>query len=72
MNYKILNIDNEFYPHQLRNIKDPPEKLYVLGNEKILSNECLAIVGSRHCTKTGAEIARNFSRELARKRSNDR
>ena len=71
MNYKILNIDNEFYPDKLRDIVNPPSKLYVLGNEEILNNECLAIVGSRHCTKTGAEIARNFARELARKRSND-
>ncbi len=71
MEYKILKIDNEFYPERLRQIVSPPQKLYVLGNEKILNNECLSIVGSRCCTPFGAEIARNFSRELARKRSNN-
>lgn len=71
MEYKILKIDNELYPNQLRIIKNPPEKLYVIGNEEILNNECLSIIGSRCCTSTGAEIARNFARGLARKRSNN-
>ena len=71
MEYKVLNIENEFYPNQLRSIKKPPQKLYVLGDEKILSNECLAIVGSRCSTSSGEETARCFARELARKRSDN-
>ena len=71
MKVKEINIENEFYPEQLKNIINPPQKLYVLGNEKILNNECLSIVGSRCCTPYGVEIARNFSRDLAKKRSNN-
>ena len=68
---KELNMENEFYPEKLRKIVNPPSKLYVLGDEEILNNECLTIVGSRHCTNTGAEVAREFARKLARKRSDN-
>ena len=67
-NIRILNIENKLYPNELRKIENPPKKIYVLGNEKLLNNECLSIIGSRNCTKEGAETARNFARQLARKR----
>ena len=71
MEYKELFINDKLYPNQLRSIKNPPQKLYVLGNEKILNSECLSIIGSRNCTDSGAEIARNFARKIARKRDNN-
>ena len=71
MKYKILDINNKFYPKKLRSITNPPQKLYVLGNETILNNECLSIIGSRICTENGANIARNFARKLAKKRNNN-
>lgn len=71
MKYNVLNIDNNLYPNQLRGIKNPPSRLYVLGNEKILNNECLSIIGSRSCTDNGAEIAREFAKKLAMKRHNN-
>lgn len=65
MEVKIIDIENELYPEKLRNIENPPQKLYVLGDEGILNNQSLSIIGSRNCTEYGSEIARNFSRKLA-------
>lgn len=65
MEVKEIEIENEFYPESLKNIDKPPKKLYVLGDEKILNTQCLSIVGSRNCTEYGAEMARNFARDLA-------
>ena len=62
-----INIENKLYPKQLTKIDNPPKKLYVLGNLKILNTESISIVGSRLCTSYGANIARTFSRELAKK-----
>jgi DNA processing protein len=61
---KIIDINDEDYPEQLRKIKKPPQKLYVLGNEKILKEKSIAIVGSRNCTEQGEESARKFSQKL--------
>ena len=64
---KIIDINNEFYPEKLREIKDPPKKLYVLGNLENLNTKCIAIIGSRKCTeygsKIGTEIAYNLAKE---------
>lgn len=62
-----INIENKWYPKQLTKIDNPPKKLYVLGNLKLLNTESISIVGSRLCTSYGANIARTFSRELAKK-----
>lgn len=47
-------------------ISNPPQKLYVLGNEKLLKKKSLAIVGSRHCTEYGYKQAEMFSREISK------
>lgn len=67
---KIIEIGNKNYPKKLLNIYDPPKKLYVLGNEKILNEFSLAIVGSRNCTKYGEEIAKSLSYNLAKYKIN--
>jgi len=65
MKVKEIKYEDKFYPNSLRNIDNPPQKLYVLGDETILNNECLSIVGSRNCTEYGAEMAIKFAKELA-------
>jgi len=65
MKIKEINFEDENYPNSLRTIDNPPKKLYVLGDETILNNQCLAIVGSRNCTEYGAEMAQKFAKELA-------
>ena len=63
---KKIIIDDKEYPEKLRNIQNPPEELYVLGNETILNEACIAIVGSRVCTEKGAIIAEQFSSKLTK------
>lgn len=59
-----IEIEDDAYPSNLRNIQYPPKKLYVLGNEKLLKEKCISIVGSRACTEKGIEIAKKFAKDL--------
>lgn len=63
---KVINKRDENYPKALLNISNPPENLFVLGNEKILDNFGIAIVGSRKCTKYGEEIAKSLAYNLSK------
>lgn len=65
MEIKEIKYENTLYPETLRTIKNPPQKLYILGDEQILNNECVSIVGSRNCTEYGKKIAKKFANELA-------
>ncbi len=64
---QIVDINSEYYPDTLRDIEDPPRKLYVLGDVLLLSEKSIAIVGSRKCTeygrKQGTKFAYNLSKE---------
>ena len=62
---KIINYEDECYPESLKNIGNPPQKLYVLGDESILNTQCLSIVGSRNCTDYGAVMAIDFAKKIA-------
>ena len=65
MKIEEISINNKEYPEQLRNIYDPPTKLYVLGNKEILKQKGIAIVGSRKATQYGKNVALKISRELS-------
>lgn len=60
-----INIENEFYPQQLKNIYNPPNKIYVLGNKEILKQSGIGIVGARRATEYGKKVAFKFSKELS-------
>lgn len=62
---KIIEISNSLYPQALREISSPPQRLYVLGNEKLLNKFTIGIVGSRKYTPYGEKVAELFSKELA-------
>lgn len=64
---KIIDITNKYYPKRLLNIKNPPQKLYVKGNYKLLNNQSLAIVGSRRCSQYGVKYAQKFAKEICSK-----
>jgi len=53
------------YPALLRQIDDFPVLLYARGNIDLLHSPQIAIVGSRLCTPGGAQIAIDFSSQLA-------
>lgn len=63
---KIIKIDDINYPKSLLKIKNPPKKLYLEGNEKLLNQDSLAIVGSRRCSQYGIKYAKIFAREISK------
>lgn len=62
-----INIGNGDYPEQLKNIYDPPLRLYVLGNKAILKEKGIAIVGTRNPTEYGKKVAIQFAKQLSEK-----
>jgi len=65
MKIEELSIESEEYPKQLKDIYDPPLKLYVLGNKELLKQKGIAIVGSRKCSEYGKEVALQISKQLS-------
>ncbi len=67
--YKIkkINIKDQDYPENLLNIFDPPKILYVIGNEKILKEKSIAMIGCRQCSEYGKQQAYKFGYQLAEK-----
>ena len=63
---KIIKIGDKDYPKKLQNIFNPPKKLYILGNEKILNNFSIAMVGARYCSKYGENTAKCIAYNLAK------
>lgn len=60
----IIEYSNKLYPERLRNIENPPSRLYVLGNYKILNEMGIAVVGSRTNTQYGEKMCKTFTKEL--------
>ena len=60
-----ISIKDEIYPKSLKNISDPPKRLYLEGNIDLLNSHSLAIVGSRNCSENGRKIAAKFASELS-------
>lgn len=67
MKVEEILLNNKYYPSILRNIYNPPKKLYVLGNKNILNQKGIAIVGSRDATSYGKKVAFDFAKELSKK-----
>lgn len=61
-----LTFGDKDYPALLREIADPPLILFVKGNTGILNSDIIAMVGSRHPTPEGKELAHMFAFELSR------
>lgn len=65
MKIEEIVINSKEYPEKLKNIYNPPLKLYVFGNKELLNQKGVAIVGSRKATEYGKKNAYKFSKELA-------
>lgn len=68
-NIRIINRDDEDFPQKLKEIHNPPKRLYVRGNldDSInLNNKNIAIVGSRNMSTYGKEMARMLARDLSK------
>jgi DNA processing protein len=64
-NVKLVTWVDAAYPTQLKQIADPPMVLYVAGTVETLDRPAIAIVGTRHASVYGREVARQFSYQLA-------
>lgn len=62
---KTLQKWDKEYPKLLKEIPDPPEKLYYQGDLKVLEKPCLAVVGTRKNTDYGEDMTRQIIRELS-------
>ncbi|MDR2745092.1 MAG: DNA-processing protein DprA [Desulfovibrio sp.] len=64
-NARILLWHDSHYPERLRELPDAPILLYCRGDISLLHAPAIAIVGSRHATKHGLDVAAHISRHLA-------
>ncbi len=64
-NFGLCCINDEDYPPILKNIPQPPAVLYYRGELKTFADR-VAIVGTRHNTDYGRNVALNISENLAR------
>ena len=62
----VLDCGSDAYPEMLLEIRDPPEKLFVIGNCAALEPG-LAIIGARKATPYGRSCATRFARIAAEK-----
>jgi DNA processing protein len=61
-----LHLGDRRYPPLLRQLHDPPARLFVRGaGADVLSRSSVAVVGARSCSPYGAQVARRLGRELA-------
>lgn len=63
----VLQQRSPAYPHLLRELHDPPERLYLrgAGNSEVLTQPAVAVVGARSCSAYGAHVARELAGRLA-------
>lgn len=64
---KTITLGDKNYPEKLMNIYARPQTLYVLGNEELLKEKSIAIIGCRNASEYGLRNAYKFGYELAQK-----
>ena len=65
MTYPVVSRGRPGYPALLRELHDPPPRLYLRGGPAdLLDLPAVAIVGARSCSPYGAQVARDLAREL--------
>ncbi len=63
---RLLFPDDEPYPALLKSIDDPPYLLYCMGDVAALSLPCVAVVGTRHPSGYGADMAKTIAETLSK------
>ena len=66
--YEIVNlkINDERYPENLRQIYNPPQVLYCVGNISLLKDISIAIIGCRNASLYGKKIGTIFAENLSK------
>jgi len=70
MGGSIITQKHKMYPPLLKQIYDPPLILWVLGNTKALTDDSLAVVGTRSCSGYGKRAAAKLVKQLVHKNIN--
>ncbi|MBQ0040575.1 MAG: DNA-processing protein DprA [Clostridiales bacterium] len=60
-----IDIGSKEFPDKLRNIPNPPQQLYCVGNIGLLNQKSIGVVGSRKFTMYGKGVAQMVGRRLA-------
>lgn len=63
--FKFVLYSSPDYPDLLRHIPDPPIYLYALGDQHLVHRPCLAVVGSRSCSRYGMQACRDIAHDLS-------
>ena len=63
-NHHIITRDDDDYPKLLKEIHDAPLLLFVLGDKTRLQLPQLAMVGARHASPLGLQMAEQFAAQL--------
>ncbi len=67
---KILKKGDKYFPQGFLKLRNCPEIIFVKGNEKILNDFAIAIVGSRKPTFEGLKVCDEIANELAKQNIN--
>ena len=60
----LIEYSSDMYPERLRDITNPPSRLYVEGNPEILNEVGIAVIGSRTNTQYGEKMCKKFVKKL--------
>ncbi|MBP3687949.1 MAG: DNA-processing protein DprA [Alphaproteobacteria bacterium] len=65
---KIITLEDEEYPYNLKQIEDCPPVLYALGNVELLkNNNMLAVVGSRNASISACRYAKEIASDISKR-----
>lgn len=67
LNAKLILMCDQEYPFLLKQISDAPPVLFALGHMHLLSQKCIAMVGTRSATLNGKNFATHLAKELSGK-----
>ena len=59
-----INYNDKIYPKQLCNLKNPPKKLYAIGNIDLLKQDLFSVIGTRKITEYGIKYGELMCKEL--------
>lgn len=65
MQRKLIEYADTIYPEKLRELKNPPSRLYTCGNIKLLNKKGISVVGSRSNTQYGEKMCIEFTKNLS-------
>lgn len=66
LDVRVLRRGTPEYPERLTHLAVPPPILYTRGHIGLLEQRCIAIVGTRRCTRYGSDVARQLGSGIAR------